>query len=425
MPIYGSNIMEYKFELLSEAYIGKTDTLLEIEKQIGLIRQNVSKFSDINRSPEVLKLNRLFEKQFGMDVFALYVEKNNTINAYTVPVAKNFDIAFKYNLSKMVTGNKESGYRFKEGNNLCIICNIFYGLLMYNELTDAELLAVILHELGHNFADAIYSDIRLANQTFMVQLYKQLIWNTILTLGLMGPTNYMFYRKYTNKYKNKQNKKTRKRHIKGLLSGIKGSIDDFKMYINEILNRLSGSSTKQIYDVYRKDAEKKGVPDKVKKSLGRQNEVIADKFAGLYGYGSELISALVKMNNFKSKASETVDKIPVIGKMNNVDYNDMLKDIYKFDEHPHIIQRLNEEIKTLEYEASKADIDPKLIEAMQNQINQLKALRDQITEINNKMTEEQKSQADFYKSVNELDPDAVDEEIEKAIAAAFDDVFED
>ena len=64
MAIYNYVTEDAKLCALSEAYFGKTPTLLEIEKQIGIIRQNALKrFSDINRSEEVLKLNRLFEKQ--------------------------------------------------------------------------------------------------------------------------------------------------------------------------------------------------------------------------------------------------------------------------------------------------------------------------------------------------------------------------
>ena len=132
MSIYAQNIIDYKYQLVNEAYFGKNETFLEMEKQIGIIREKaLSKFTDINRSPEVLKLNRLFEKQFGMDVFALHVEKSEIINAYTIPVALNFDIALNTNLSKMVVADKQNGYRFKEGNDLCIICNVYLGLLKF------------------------------------------------------------------------------------------------------------------------------------------------------------------------------------------------------------------------------------------------------------------------------------------------------
>lgn len=426
MSVYGNQCFDYKQMLVTEAYFGKTETLQEIEKQIGVIRQvALNKYTDINRSPEVLKLNRLFEKQFGMDCFALYIEQNNTINAYTMPVALNFDVSMKINLSTMVTADTQNGYRFKEGNNLCIICNVYLGLIKNTDFTDAEIVAVILHELGHNFADCIYKQIYVYNQARSEGYLKWLIWSTILTLGLKGPSNLAAYLRFNNKHKSKVNKKTRKRRIRGLLKGIKASTQDFGSYIDEILARLQGTSIRRNVEASRKRAEEKGIPAKVKKSLNRQNEVIADKFAGIYGYGPEQASALVKMHLQVSKASITVDKIPFIGKSNNADYDEACKDVYKFDEHPHVIQRLNEEIKTLEYEIAKADIDPKLIEAAKAQVEQLKTLRDTITKVTDDMTDKEKARAEFYNNINETDPDAVDEEIEKAITAAFDDLFEE
>lgn len=426
MSIYAQNIIDYKYQLVNEAYFGKNETFLEMEKQIGIIREKaLSKFTDINRSPEVLKLNRLFEKQFGMDVFALHVEKSEIINAYTIPVALNFDIALNTNLSKMVVADKQNGYRFKEGNDLCIICNVYLGLLKSPEITNGEIIAVILHELGHNFADAIYKNIYVANQKYMIQYYRQLIWATILSLGILGPRAYSIYKKNTNKQKNKENKKTHKRFLQGLFSGIKSTYSDFNMYINEVLARLSGSFDKSYIDAYIKNAEKSGYTEKVKKSLGRQNEVIADRFCGVYGYGPEQASVLVKMTNIStnSKAAQTVENIPIIGKQANKDYDSWFDVAYKIDEHPHVIQRLNEEIKLLEVECAKADIDPKLVKVMKSQIKQLEELRDKITTVTDDMTEKQMSQAEVYNNINSMDPDAVDEEIENAIIDAFDSII--
>ncbi len=85
---------------LSEAYVGKSATLLEMEKQIGVIRERaLRKFTDINKSPEVLAFNRLMEKQFGMECYALFIDQSSTMNAYTQVVNTNFDIALHNNIS--------------------------------------------------------------------------------------------------------------------------------------------------------------------------------------------------------------------------------------------------------------------------------------------------------------------------------------
>ena len=417
MSVYCNNIIDYKNMIITEAYFGKTPILLEIEKQIGVIRSNLNKYSDINRSEEVLKLNRLFEKQFGMEIFSLHVEKNNTINAYTIPVATRFDIAFNDNLSKKIEANQKDGYRFKPGNNLCIICNIYLGLLNCKDITDAEILAVILHELGHNFADAIYADIDVANKASAKARVQLMIYLCIISLGLEIPAMVAVYIGNTNKYNKKIESKTKKRKVGGFFSGIMATCSDFGSYVNEVISRLGmGTGIR----AYKRQAEISGEDKKVKKSLSRQNEVIADKFAGIYGYGPEQASVLMKMEKQVSKAEKFVDKIPLIGKLANESFNDAFSDIYKFDCHPHVIQRLNEEIKTLKYELDKSDLDPKLLKAIKEQIKELEKLRDEATKINNKLPKDEQERAALFANINKMDPDAVDEEIEDRINKAFD-----
>ena len=95
----------------NEAYIGKTPTLLEAEKQIGIIRESIDDFKDCNKLPCVLAFNRLMEKQFGMEVFALNIDQSNTVNAWTMPLGIRFDIALKMNASKLVTGSTKDGFK--------------------------------------------------------------------------------------------------------------------------------------------------------------------------------------------------------------------------------------------------------------------------------------------------------------------------
>lgn len=423
MSVYSNNIVDYTQMLITEAYFGKTDTLLEIEKQIGIIRANVKKYTDINRSEEVLKLNRLFEKQFGMEIFSLHIEQNNTINAYTVPVATNFDIAFNEILAKKVKATQKDGYYFESGNNLCIICNIYLGLLNCKEITDAEILAVILHELGHNFADAIYKDIEVANKERARLMVQLMTFDVIFTLGLGLIPTLIAYNKNTNKYKKKQESKTRKRAIHGFLQGVKASCSDFTSYVSEVFNRL-GFSPKR-FNRMKDVAKKNKVDEKARKSIGRQNEVIADKFAAIYGYGPEQASVLLKMEKQVSKAEKFIDKIPGIGKSVNQAYNDAFRDIYLFDCHPQVIQRLNEELKTLKQELEKSNLDPKLVAAMKKQVKQLEKLRDEVTNTMKNMPEDEKTRAEFYAEINKLDPDAVDKELEDRITRAFDGLLED
>lgn len=431
MSVYANNVVDYKQMIVTEAYFGKSETLLEIEKQIGIIRRSgaVNKFKDINKSKEVQQLNRLFEKQFGMDIFSLHVEKSNTINAYTIPINRRIDVALRSNISKKVIATQAEGYRFKPDNNLCIICYIYTGLLMHPDITDAEIVAVILHELGHNFADAIYKEINTANKQFASQylsfIIMKCLYEILMTLGAAAPIAIpkaiYDYRNNTNSVNKKKEQKHKENKFSGFITGIKATMSDFSNTISEIFRRIFDTN---LILVNKKVLKGTGRDKYVKKSLNRINEIIADKFAGIYGYGPEQASCLLKMNQIQTKAEEFMSGIPWLDKFNKA-YNDAIKDLYKFDCHPHVMQRLNEEIKTLEYELAKSDLDPRLVKDMQNQINQLKKLKDQAMK---KVIEGQKNEnlaAAFNKYVNSRDPNAVDKALEDKINECIDALIED
>ena len=179
-------LLDENVQFVNEAYVGKTPILEKIEEQIGIIRSKLSRYDDFDRLPDVQKLNRMFEEQFGMKIFALHMEKEDIMNAYTMVIALNTDI-YKKDFSKYITANRKDGYRFTEDNNFCISATVYYGLLSNPDLTDAEILAIILHEIGHNFADFIDSSIRIANKNFMAGIWTSIIMNIlsgVLTLNI-------------------------------------------------------------------------------------------------------------------------------------------------------------------------------------------------------------------------------------------------
>jgi hypothetical protein len=418
MAIYGKQITRHDIRyIVNEAYIGKTEILLEMEDQINKIRSSLRKFTDIDKSKEVQKLNRLFEKQFGMEVFALHVIQSNTVNAYTIPVNTRFDVALKSNISKMVQGDPNTGYKFKEGNGLGIVCYIYYGLISNPEFTDAEILAVILHELGHNFADAIYNKIKFANKDYARSYYALLIFISILTFGL-GIKN---IKNNKNKTISKKEKRKIPNPIKGVVLGAKGVIDDFYSFCNEVLARLTGGASWKLSKLgSNEDKQKEYIKTK---SLNRQNEVIADKFAGIYGYGPEQVSALLKMDSFESAAEKFTKKIPIFGKIANDSFNNEIKDLCNWDCHPHVIQRAYEEIKTLKAELEKDNLDPKLEKVIREQIDQMEEMIKKATTLVDDAQKSEKCRVEFYKFINDTDRDAVSKEVEDAINQAFDDVL--
>jgi hypothetical protein len=424
MGLYGNKfiILDEHVRFITEAYFGKLPFLLEVEKAVHELRkpENLNRFKDLNASAPVQRINRLMEQGFGMEVFSFQIEHNDVINAYTSPVAIRYDIALNANIDQMVYVTQSEGYRFKPNNNICIICTMYMGLLNSN-LTDAEIVAVMLHEIGHNFADAIYKDIRLDNKEFAKSIYQTYITMAIMqafTLHFGNAINII--NQWSKKNNNSANlakkyKKLKYNPIRGIGKAIGSKVHDFKDFCREVVDRYFGyNKLKRIVDQY----EIYGVDRDVKKSLDRQNELIADKFAGIYGYGPEQGSALMKMDDIKSKASKFVDKLPG-GKDRNNRYNQVVMSLDKYDEHPHIIQRINAEINVLKYELNKG-CDPKYEAMIKYQIAQLEQLKITATTIVKDFNQNQKAKALYNAYINQQEPDAVDAEIEDRINDALD-----
>lgn len=432
------NVLRYP---INEAYIGKSDTLIEMENQIGAIRAKIREkgfYTDMTNLPETIRLNRLFEKQFGMDVCAIKIINSEQINAYTQMVALNFDVGLKYNdLSIFVTADKDSGFRFVPDNNFAVIINIFSGLLMNETLTDGELLAILLHELGHNFADFIYNDIEIYNRDviriYHDQLIGLLIYYSILAVCtlFLNPTvdsalvevlQALFGKQFNNKKKNASERKTQKKKpskLKGILNGLSAKINDWINYKMEVLNRLGGG--KYIRNYKRQLGDK--AKEENKKSPSRQNEVIADKFAGVCGYGPEIASALMKMGKIKSRAQEYISHLDKAKQDANSDYEDACRDFHEFDCHPQLVQRINSEISLLERELAKESLDPKLKKAMQDQLKELKAILKESTKVYNELSKDEKAQQLYNDYINNNCPKAVSDELEEKIEEAFDNVI--
>ena len=253
MSMYGNDIFYYRdYLMLNEAFVGKTPILEDIEKKIGEARKKIKYYSANNTLKEVLEINRLFEKQFGMEVYALQIYPSNTVNAYTQVLAANFDIAEDIIMHDWVEANSSMGYRFKKDNNFCILVNIATSLICDEQYTDEEIVAILLHELGHNFADCIYDDIELANRNMMIAYKKYLIYIVIIgailsviSFGLFAPTfiNSLLNltgKKFNNEKKNNDQTKKQSREgsgmFAGLIEGINAKIHDINNFIGEFIS---------------------------------------------------------------------------------------------------------------------------------------------------------------------------------------------
>ena len=96
-----------KEQILNELYIGKTP-IIPLQNQFSIIRNKIKgkSFSNsINTDKDILKFNRMVEKLFGFNSFALNISPDQTINAYTFGT---HTFRSKEEVRKMITSLKAS-----------------------------------------------------------------------------------------------------------------------------------------------------------------------------------------------------------------------------------------------------------------------------------------------------------------------------
>lgn len=433
--------------IINEAYIGKTETLLKIEKKLHEIRKGINILNASSTTKEVLELNRLFEKQFGMDIFALKILKTNEEDAYTLSIGRNFDMVGK-DMRSYVSGNTVSGYRFTKGNGLCIVVNISVGFLANPKYTDEDIMYIILHEVGHNFADCLYGELELYNKTLMKQykdyiigkaLFKAVI-SIALSLYTLNPVPAVIgltqttikaskqlndtTAKNTYNKEKKNQKKPRSNRVKNFLKGITGNIKDTGSTILSVIDRYFGitSSHANQYKAIYTDEDK----NEIKNSIDRRSEVIADKFPVIYGYSVAGSYTNIKMVSIVDKrdykATRKLGKYAQ--KMNDI-YEESIFDLNDFDSHPNALQRMNVELNTLKNEFNKEDIDPRVKEELKYQIEEIQKNIDDLADSSKKIYKVEKAQSLYYAYVKQTAPDAINQEIEAEIDDILDKVLEE
>jgi len=431
--------MDFSIEtFVNEAYVGKTRTLFELEKAIGKLRAVVTQ-STPNNCKEVLAINRLVEKQFGMHLFALYLDPTQQFNAYTYTIGGFYD----YSLNepwKYVTGDPTNGYRFTRDNKFTVVTHISYGLLNDKKYTDAEVTGILLHEIGHNFGDCIYDVLYLYNRKLVEQYRRALIssiWFSVLlapfTMGTTLVLTAAFAKRLNDFTKGgekitKKAKKDRKhtRRVAKFFESLKFRHSDRADANSSLRFRRMPDAKDRLDATYNTYSDE--YKSAIRSSEDRQAEVFADKFAGVYGYGFELSSALAKSTKisddfYYKSARREAHGDPFYQKLND-DISEALLKFNDLDCHPDLIQRINSNIDLLKKEYEKSTIDPAVKKELLMQMNDMQKLIDDLTDAQNKIYHIDKAQALYNQKINDQLPSAVDKEIEDKIDEVLDKALE-
>ena len=339
-------------EVLQEVYFGK-EAVAPIQKQITVVRDKLAMkpvTTTTNLDPEIIKLNRIVESIFGFNSFQFYIQPTHVPNAYAIPVDTFFTDADKMKIISSLTANPE-GFRYNAntmGPSISLIIAVNIGLLENPEFTDEEIVATMLHEIGHGFFEAV------TDSDGEYTIAKKLVASLMYTVGCA-----------------KQNIKNGKRVTAELidkeLSRISGYIGNLKRNIINVV----GKAKKKVF------GESMSM-NMNKKRLSYTNEKFADTFAAMFGYGEECHSVDIKIYKYiydNALGVKTYPKIVETIKMYKLYIKDLVAYAFNVqDEHPAELARIKTSIDYIKRELSKEGLDPKIKNQLIDQLNKLNKL---------------------------------------------------
>ncbi len=364
---------EYDLMFLNEAYYGKTNGMLEIEKKVGEIRKKYfSSQTKVNTSPEIRELEKLLCDEFGFEDCQFYIDMSALHNAYTIPVSVA-DIGHKRD--KLVTSSAD-GLKYKKEAKAYIFISVTRGLFFSYAYTDGEITALIMHEVGHNFQSVISNPVCRTVRT----VNNVLRWVMIPFLCVAtGPLRDKFMHLIKEVRNNASWAVEGFNALQVIVMTVAGIWITFGRIFTNIMSMLNplGSLAK--------------MPIKMLLSLKSQSnfflplsyrdESVADNFSTAYGYGPELSTALNKMKqNSGGMIADQMFRDSLFGA-----YFDLVSLPDKvitniFDPHPNTIARMKEQYEMLEKELLNSSLKPSMKAQIKKDMKDIEKTMEAFTE---------------------------------------------
>lgn len=340
-----------------------------------------------------MKVGDAIQKAFNFSVVDFNIKNDSSLNAYCIPISSSLTSLAAVKTKIVIDKNGKLKCR-NQNSLMCAYIRIHIGMWGSTEFTDAEITAILLHEIGHCVQYFTNSHIgRFAVTNTIVQNILAFIKNqskdsniiTNLSSGIIVDLimNPITLSKVNNKIK--QN---------SILSNVFGTVDTIKgIYIYLLrsifavfglspLTTIKNNMHSLNNSINYLDPIKIG--KKLTRSItGKPSEYNADSFAVAFGYSEDLASGLLKMNLSHSPTGtnieEIINNIPIIGTINNVSSIPFRILMSPFEAHPLPPKRINAMVVELETELKRSDLSPAMKKEVKENIKAIKETVDLYT----------------------------------------------
>lgn len=323
-------------------------------------------------------MQKLIAKEFGLKEFYLNIEAQKEINASTYPISYGIDCMPVCRLNKNFIIDRK-GMRFKEEAGLIIVTNIYSGLLLNPNYSAGEIIACLLHEIGHNFQCVIDDTMFwLTDATYITTIIRIIIQN-ILNGRIDGAISAVLTPiTASNLAKNIGVKLDQAllgvdfiRFLVTIQNNIVGRVKSGMSMLTRIIGSILGYSV-LINPAMLIAQLINGIIGTIFNPIGYRGEQIADNFATIYGYGTESNTLQMRMeteHDFGDSYEKYLNK-SFIGSLLRTGYGILALTVGCLDEHPNSVERCLSQIRYLKTELeSNKGMSPELKREIKNQID--------------------------------------------------------
>lgn len=408
-----------QIQSVDEAYIGKQPNLLAMEKCIDRIRKkyyekydvlDVVLLKNVEHDPDWARLVELIEEQFGFYSVTLTLYElqptgmGSMPNACTMPL--HIDPIYMAKLrSNLKVDSKH--IRYDKKAKFCTLITVNPKLMFSKELTSAEILAIILHEIGHNFEVATLTATLPFHYIHLLALWSQtLAYGNSFSIALLGTLTFSPARKLFNDlYKQVQK------------DPVLSQIYAFMQYCFQYIILAGGFSIKMaIYFCIVRPFEQilpAVIFDKLTSivhtisninpiqiafaQLSYVSEKYSDSFVTLHGYGPEFASAMRKFHTIGDVFGvyETIQTTPILGHIFGL--NDWIFGhiMSVLDGHPDDATRMLTQVNVLEADLKNTRLDAKTRKLINKDIAECKKSLKEINMNYNSMNRNSKAKTAY------------------------------